>query len=138
MLRGAGVLVAVSRFFSQRCDWLALRFNSDCHLSDEVRRDLDLHLVRAELLQRFIKKDLVLLHGDAAALERVSDLLVGDGVFVGVVVGVGVFVGVVVGVVVGVDVFVGVGSGKQLPHVEYNCVILVKFEFDDMLESSLS
>ena len=79
MLRGAGVLVAVSRFFSQRCDWLALRFNSDCHLSDEVRRDLDLHLVRAELLQRFIKKDLVLLHGDAAALERVSDLLVGDG-----------------------------------------------------------
>jgi hypothetical protein len=49
-----------------------------------------------------------------------------------------VFVGVVVGVVVGVDVFVGVGSGKQLPHIEYNCVILVKFEFDDMLESSLS
>ena len=79
MLRGADVFVAVSRFFSQRCDCLALRLNSHRHLSDEVRRNLHLHLVRAELLQRFIKEDLVLLHGDAAALERVSDLLVGDG-----------------------------------------------------------
>jgi hypothetical protein len=79
MLRGADVFVAVSRFFSQRCDWLALRFNCDRHLSDEVRRNLHLHLVRDELLQRFIKENVVLLHGDPTALARVSDLLVRDG-----------------------------------------------------------
>jgi len=58
---------------------LALWLNGDRHLSDEVCGDLDLHLVGAELLQRLIQQDLVLLYVDAAALERFGDLLVGDG-----------------------------------------------------------
>lgn len=57
---------------------LTLWLNGDRDLSDEVCGNLDLHLVGAELLQRLIEQDLVLLYVDAAALKRFGDLLVGD------------------------------------------------------------
>ena len=50
--------------------WSALRLDDDGHLGNEVRGDLHLHFVGAEVLQRLVEQDLVLVHLDAAAVER--------------------------------------------------------------------